>query len=144
MQRGASLNRVSNYPVFKGPATLYVLRILPDGIAVVLTSSNSGARVRSAKEALPGAQQGRIDGQHDFIRKPISSSVDVSVELPERIRSGPSCDLMRRIRSTMSGPRPSNGPHSRLSGRLVNDASAARKFLGLAHAKPRITLAAQS
>jgi hypothetical protein len=46
-------------------------------------------------------------------------SVDVSVELPERIRSGPSCDLMRRMPSTMSGPRPSNGPHSRLSGRWV-------------------------
>src|SRR5712691_3102431 len=50
---------------------------------------------------------------------PCSSSVDVSVELPQRIRSGPSCDLMRRMPSTMSGPRPSNGPHSRLSGRWV-------------------------
>src|SRR5437868_10559829 len=31
------------------------------------------------------------------------------MELPERIRSGPSSDLMRRMPSTMSGPRPSNG-----------------------------------
>ena len=43
----------------------------------------------------------------------------MSVELPERMRSGPSCDLMRRMPSTMSGPRLSNGPHSRLSGRWV-------------------------
>jgi hypothetical protein len=40
---------------------------------------------------------------------PCSSSVDVGVELPERIRSEPSCDLMRRIPLTMFGPRPSNG-----------------------------------
>src|ERR1700722_3750112 len=38
---------------------------------------------------------------------PCSSSVDVSVELPERIRSGPSCDLMRRMPST---PRPAQPP----------------------------------
>jgi hypothetical protein len=26
-----------NYPVFKGPATLYIVRMMPDGIAFVLT-----------------------------------------------------------------------------------------------------------
>ena len=49
----------------------------------------------------------------------VGSGGDVSVELPERIRPGPSCGLMRRMPSTMSGPRLSNGPHSRLSGRWV-------------------------
>ena len=48
---------------------------------------------------------------------PCSSSGDVSVELPARIRSEPSYDLMRRMSLTMSGPKPSNGPHARLSGR---------------------------
>ena len=42
-----------------------------------------------------------------------------AVELPQRIKSGPLCALMRRRSLTMSGPRPSNGPHSRLSGRWV-------------------------
>jgi hypothetical protein len=35
---------------------------------------------------------------------PCSSSIDVSVELPQRIRSGPPCDLTRRTPSTTSGP----------------------------------------
>ena len=39
--------------------------------------------------------------------------------LPERIRSGPSCDLMRRMPAMMSGARPSNGPYARLSGLWV-------------------------
>ncbi len=33
---------------------------------------------------------------------PCSSSVDVSVELPQSIRSGPSCDLMRTFRTVSS------------------------------------------
>jgi len=43
----------SNYPVFKGPATLYLLRMMPDGIAFVLTSSNERAGVPSAKKRFP-------------------------------------------------------------------------------------------
>jgi uncharacterized UPF0146 family protein len=43
----------SNYPVFKGPATLYVLRMMPDGIAFVLTSSNEHGAVPSAKKRFP-------------------------------------------------------------------------------------------
>ena len=43
----------SNYPVFKGPATLYVLKMTPDGIAFVLTSSNVRGGVPSAKKRFP-------------------------------------------------------------------------------------------
>jgi hypothetical protein len=35
--------------------------------------------------------------------------VDVSLELPQRIRSGPSFALIRRMLPTMSGPMPLNG-----------------------------------
>src|SRR6266545_2965462 len=35
------------------------------------------------------------------------------------MRFGPSSDLMRRMPAMMSGPRPSTGPHARLSGRWV-------------------------
>ena len=43
----------SNYPAFKGPATLYALRMTPDGMAFVLTSSNERAGVPSAKKRFP-------------------------------------------------------------------------------------------
>jgi hypothetical protein len=43
----------SNYPVFKGPIALYTLRMMPDGIAFVLTSSNERAGVPSAKNRFP-------------------------------------------------------------------------------------------
>ena len=43
----------SNYPVFKGPATLYALRMTPDGIAFVLTNSNERGGVPSAKKRFP-------------------------------------------------------------------------------------------
>ena len=43
----------SNYAVFKGPATLYKLRMMPDGNAFVLTSSNERGGVPSAKMRLP-------------------------------------------------------------------------------------------
>ena len=43
----------SNYPVFKGPVTSYTLRMMPDGIAFVLTSSNERAGVPSAKNRFP-------------------------------------------------------------------------------------------
>ena len=43
----------SNYPVFKGLATLYMLRMTPDGIAFALTSSNDRGGVPSAKMRFP-------------------------------------------------------------------------------------------
>ncbi len=45
--------------------------MMPDGNAFVLTSSNERGGVPSAKKRFPRAQQDRIDGQHDFIRKPM-------------------------------------------------------------------------
>src|SRR5437667_5171477 len=45
--------------------------MMPDGVAFVLTSSNERGRGSLRKEALPRAQQDRIDGQQDFIRKPV-------------------------------------------------------------------------
>jgi hypothetical protein len=44
---------LSGYPDFKGPATLYVLRMMPDGNAFVLTSSNERGGVPSAKKRFP-------------------------------------------------------------------------------------------
>src|SRR5215213_10760880 len=41
------------HPAFKGPMTLYELRRTPDGVAVVLTSSNARAGVPSAKKRFP-------------------------------------------------------------------------------------------
>jgi hypothetical protein len=76
-----------------------------------------GERRSLRKEALPRAQQDRIDDQQDFIRKPMFEQRRCQRGATREDRSGPSCDLMRRMPSTMSGPRPSNGPHSRLSGR---------------------------
>ncbi len=43
----------SNYSVFKVPATLYVQKMMPDGIAFVLTSSNERGGVPSAKKRFP-------------------------------------------------------------------------------------------
>jgi len=45
----------------------------------------------------PGRQPAELRPQRVFER------IDVNVELPQRIRSGPSCDLIRRMPSTMSG-----------------------------------------
>ena len=44
---------LSGHPVFKGPATLYVLRMTAAGAACVLTSTNERAGVPSAKMRLP-------------------------------------------------------------------------------------------
>jgi len=65
---------------------------------------------------------------------PCLISSDVSVELPQRIRSGPSCDLIRRTPSTRFGPIASNGPHSRRSGLWVKTyliAELRRSAIGL-------------
>jgi hypothetical protein len=43
----------SNYPVFKGPATLYVLKTMPDGMAFVLTRASSRGSTLSEKKRLP-------------------------------------------------------------------------------------------
>ena len=48
-----TMSESSNYPVFKGPATLYVLKMIPDGNACVLTSSNERGGVPSAKKRFP-------------------------------------------------------------------------------------------
>src|ERR1043166_8390440 len=97
-----------NYPAFKGPMTLYVLRRTPDGVACVLTSSNSCAGVPSAKKRFPDPKRTGETISTASSASPCSSSIDVSVELPERTRPGPSCDLMRRTSLTRSGPTPSN------------------------------------
>ena len=44
---------------------------MPDGIAFVLTSSNERGGVPSAKKRFPVPNRDRIDGQQDFIRKPM-------------------------------------------------------------------------
>ena len=92
---------------------------MPDGKAFVLTSSNARGGVPSAKRRFPLLNRTGLTSSTTSSARPCSSSVDVTVELPERIRSGPSSDLMRQMSSTMSGRRPSNGPHSRLSGLWV-------------------------
>jgi hypothetical protein len=43
----------SNYAVFKGPATLYAQKTMPDGIAFVLISSKERGGVPSAKRHFP-------------------------------------------------------------------------------------------
>ena len=43
----------SNYPVFKGPGTLYIVKMMPDGNDFVLTSSNERGGVPSAKKRFP-------------------------------------------------------------------------------------------
>src|SRR5580700_9876454 len=95
--------------------------MMPEGKAFVLLSSNARAGVPSAKMRFPLPSRTGLTSSTISSARPCSSSVDVSVELPERIRSGPSCDLMRRMPSTRFGPTPSNGPHARLSGRWVAD-----------------------
>jgi hypothetical protein len=85
----------------------------------VLTSANACAGVPSAKKRFPVPNRTGETISTASSASPCSTSVDVSVELPERTRPGPSCDLMRRTPSTRSGPTPSNGPHARLAGRWV-------------------------
>src|SRR5947208_1557800 len=43
----------SDYPVFKGPATLYALRTMPDENACVLTRASSRGSTLSEKKRLP-------------------------------------------------------------------------------------------
>src|ERR1700685_1742998 len=93
--------------------------MMPDGIAFVLTSSDERGGGLSAKRRFPVAHRTREENSNTSLASPGSRSADVSVELHQRMRSGPACDLMRRTPATMSGPRPSNGPHSRLAGRCV-------------------------
>ncbi len=65
-RRPAHAGASSNYPVFKGPATLYA------GRHRFRADELEGARRGSLREeALPRAQQHRIDDQQDFIRKPV-------------------------------------------------------------------------
>ena len=60
-----------DYPVFKGPATLYVLRMTPDGVACRADELEGPCRGSLREEALPRAQQDRRDDQHDVIREPM-------------------------------------------------------------------------
>ena len=78
------------------------------------------ARVSTVrKETFAPAQHDRVDEQQNPVDSPCSSSTEVSVELPQTIRSGPSFDLTPRTPSRMSAPRCPIGPHPRLSGRWV-------------------------
>src|ERR1039458_6138096 len=85
----------------------------PDARAFVLTSSNERGGVPSAKMRFPVPNKTGKTTSRTSSASPCSSSVDVSVELPERITSGLSCALMRRMPSTMSDPRVSAGPHAK-------------------------------
>jgi hypothetical protein len=82
---------------------------MPVGVAVVLASSNARAGVPSAKMRFPVPSRTGSTSSTTSSARPCPSSVDVSVELPKRIKSGPSCDVTRRVCSTRSGPTPSNG-----------------------------------
>lgn len=57
----------SDYPVFKGLATLYVLKIMPDGLAFVPRSAAEFPPRRYASHA----RQHQIHDRHDFIGKPV-------------------------------------------------------------------------
>src|SRR6516162_1520571 len=92
---------------------------MPEGKALVLARSKERGGVPSEKIRLPWPSRSGYTISQTSSARLFSSSVDVSVELPERIRSGPFCALMRRAASTTSGPRASNGPHARLSGLWV-------------------------
>ena len=48
-----TMSESSSYPAFKGPATLYVVKMMPEGNAFVLMSSNERAGVPSAKKRFP-------------------------------------------------------------------------------------------
>ena len=50
---------------------MYALRMTPDGVACRADELECACRGSLRKEALPRAQQDRIDDQHDFIRKPM-------------------------------------------------------------------------
>ena len=97
------------YAVFKGPATLYVLRMTPDGVACVLTSSNERAGVPSAKKRFPVPNKTGETISTTSSARPCSSTIDVNVEVPERMRSRPSCDVIWRTPATMSGPSEARG-----------------------------------
>jgi len=70
--------------------------------------------------------------RQDFIRKAhVRATADVSVELPDRIRSGPSCDLMRRMPSTIGRPKALERAHARLfpdGGLAIYFVAALRRF----------------
>ena len=54
MAKSLGHDKVISYALlFKAPAVLYVLRMIPDGIALVLTSSNVRGGVPSANRRLP-------------------------------------------------------------------------------------------
>src|SRR5229473_8057343 len=59
--------------------TLYVLRRTPDGVAIVLTSSNACAGVPSAKKRFPVPNRTGETISTASFASPCSSSVDVSV-----------------------------------------------------------------
>jgi hypothetical protein len=100
----------------------------------VLTNSNERGGVPSAKMRFPVPNRTGKTTSRTSSARPCSSSGDVSVELPERITSGPSCALIRRMPSTMSGPSLSAGPYARPSGRWVTTyfvAALRRSAIGL-------------
>src|SRR5437870_5035743 len=80
------------HPAVKGPETLYVLMRTPVGVDVVLTSSNVRAGVPSANKRFPVPNSTGETINTASSASPCSSTVDVSVELPERTSPGPSCD----------------------------------------------------
>jgi hypothetical protein len=91
----------------------------PEDTAFVPTSASSRGGVPSEKRRLPVPNRTGKTSSKISSASPCSSSTDVSVELPQTIRCGPPFALMRRMPSTMSGPRSSAGPHPRLSGLWV-------------------------
>jgi hypothetical protein len=88
----------------------------PDGTAFVLTSASSRGGVPSEKIRFPVPNTTGKTSSKTSSASSCSSSTGVSVELPQTIRCGPLFALIRRTPSTISGPRPSAGPHPRLSG----------------------------
>jgi hypothetical protein len=88
----------------------------PEDTAFAPTSESSRERAPSEEKRLPVPNRTRKTSGETSSASPCSSSVGVSVELPQTITSGPPFALRRRTPSTMSGPRSSTGPHSRLSG----------------------------
>src|SRR5438552_10279440 len=91
----------------------------PEGTAFVLTSVSSRGGVPSANKRLPEPNRTGNTSSTTSSARPCWSSTGVSVELPQTIRCGPCFALTRRTPSTMSAPRSSTGPHSRLLGLWV-------------------------
>src|SRR6266567_482071 len=91
----------------------------PEPTAFVLTSASSRGGVPSEKIRLPVPNRTGNTSSMTSSASPCSSSTGVSVELPQTISCGPLFALVRRMPSTMSSPRSSAGPHSRLFGLWV-------------------------